>query len=391
MEPTTEGMFRRISSFIALYALILLILAASLRYKVGASQVHASTQAAQAEDADCEAVASVPADLPPAADESRIEPDEDQQNAIAADENLIEAFDIGKSPRELLFLPVKINGQNWWFFVDSGAAHTVVDVRVAMYLGIVDRHASIGPGSLFQRYPLPAAFIGKTQIPVENDVCCFDLWHLRFASLNSPICGILGMDFLTRHVIAIDLDAGRLSFLKSIPDSAGHQIRLSRDGYDRPTLTIDVAENKSICFLVDTGCVASGAGAIEGETFTSLVEQNQLTMIADGLLSARFFGMEKCRLASLKRFQVGGFEHANLWFTDHNEVNLLGLGYLSRYIATIDFPRDRLYLKKGSQFARKPGRAGMERYRAAPTLGNETPGASPGSWDWNTASAWLTR
>jgi len=391
MEPTTDGMFRRIWRFIALYAVILLIFAASLRYNQAASEVHGSTPTSQANDADSEAIASAAADLSTAAGEPRAESDEDQQNAIAADENVIEAFDIGKSPLEDLFLPVKIEGQNWWFVVDSGASYTVVDVQVAMYLGMVDQHASIGPGSFDRHYPLPEACIGRSRIPVDCEVRCFDLWHLRFASHNSPICGILGADFLRSHVITIDLDTGKLSFLKSAPDSPGDEFSLSRDRYDRPLLKIDLAENESGWFLLDTGCVVGGAGAIEAETFTSLVDQNQLTMIADGVPCFKFFGMERCRMAFLKRFHVGGFEHANLRFLDDHHVNLLGLGYLSRYIATIDFPRDRLYLKKSLRFAKDPGRTEPQQPDKVSALVNRPPPARPAPWGWNDASTWLTR
>src|SRR5579872_1634090 len=67
-------------------------------------------------------------------------PERDGENADTAvtDDNLIDAFDIGRNA-EALFLPVMIEGQTWWFLVDTGCGETIVDLEVAIHVGLIDR------------------------------------------------------------------------------------------------------------------------------------------------------------------------------------------------------------------------------------------------------------
>jgi hypothetical protein len=51
----------------------------------------------------------------------------------------------------------------------------------------------------------------------------------------------------------------------------------------------------------------------------------------------------------LEDFCFGPFAHRHLYF-GQSQSNLLGLHYLSRYIVTLDFPNQRMYLRKGKRF-----------------------------------------
>ena len=111
-------------------------------------------------------------------------------DATIADDILIEAFDVGKNA-DALFLPVMIDGQEWWFLVDTGCGETIVDLEVAIHVGLIDRrelklhnrwHAA--------RRPLDAN-IGKSRIPVACQAVCFDLSELRGCRYAFPLCGIL--------------------------------------------------------------------------------------------------------------------------------------------------------------------------------------------------------
>ncbi len=53
----------------------------------------------------------------------------------------------------------------------------------------------------------------------------------------------------------------------------------------------------------------------------------------------------------LQRLTVGSREYSDA-IIDEGNCNLLGLGFLARHVVTLDFPRGRMYLKKGKHFDR---------------------------------------
>ena len=61
------------------------------------------------------------------------------------------------------------------------------------------------------------------------------------------------------------------------------------------------------------------------------------------------FGPYSSNVARLSHLSVGPYCHDNLRFSG-GPKNILGLGYLSRYRVTIDFPNRKLYLAKGRRF-----------------------------------------
>lgn len=61
-------------------------------------------------------------------------------------------------------------------------------------------------------------------------------------------------------------------------------------------------------------------------------------------------GMYSPNVSRLSRLSVGSFSHDNLRFSG-GRTNILGLGYMSRYRVTIDFPNQQLYLAKAKHFA----------------------------------------
>lgn len=53
----------------------------------------------------------------------------------------------------------------------------------------------------------------------------------------------------------------------------------------------------------------------------------------------------------LQRLTVGSRGYSNV-LVDEGNFNMLGLEFLARHIVTLDFPRGRMYLKKGKHFDR---------------------------------------
>jgi hypothetical protein len=57
------------------------------------------------------------------------------------------------------------------------------------------------------------------------------------------------------------------------------------------------------------------------------------------------------QVSQLKGFTLGPFTHQRQLIFAQKKDYLLGLKYLSRYVATFDFPNRTLYLKNGKRFA----------------------------------------
>lgn len=344
MQPAQDGVFKRCRGFAALLVALFGTFAAASRYDAGPSGAARSADTGGRFDDFQDWVARARPDTAAA------EIDPGHLNATAEDDNVIETVDVGINAKAI-FLPVTIDGQKWWFLVDTGCCETVVDREVAIHVGLIDRQDPKLKERWKGAYRTLNASVGKTRIPLKCMAMCFDLAHLRRCYNSFPLCGILGMDFLRRHVIGIDLDAGKLSFLKSVPESSGSQLKLSRDSDDCPILSVEIAKDKAVWFVVDTGCAGPYAGALEKSIFTDLLDQSHLTVVPGRVAIMTFYGLTICDQAKLDVFQIGSFEHASLKFHDDDSDNLLGMGYLSRYVVTLDFLNDSLYLKEGKRFA----------------------------------------
>jgi hypothetical protein len=85
------------------------------------------------------------------------------------------------------------------------------------------------------------------------------------------------------------------------------------------------------------------------DLFQALLGVNKLQVVGRvHYASSNRYG--RCRLGQAKGIAVGPFQVPNAVFGEA-DMSLVGLGYLSRYTVTFDFPRRVMYLKKGKRFA----------------------------------------
>ena len=206
-----------------------------------------------------------------------------------------------------------------------------------------------------------------------------DLSEVRKA-LGHDVCGILRMPFLKTRILEIDFDRGRLSFLKSVPDSASRAFPLLLDRYERPMLSIDISEDDSIPFLVDTGLIGvGGAVKVRSGRFDLLNERGMIELLDGDAGSVTVEGYIQSRRGWLDAFVLGDTTHRRVGILEGNE-SALGLCFLSRYVLTFDFPNRQLYLKPGKRFA-QPDRlnlSGLAICRSGPD-GVEIPVVNPNS------------
>jgi hypothetical protein len=167
---------------------------------------------------------------------------------------------------------------------------------------------------------------------------------------GQKVHGILGMDFLKKHVVRIDFDKGEVAFLRSPGGNPGQRVPLTFRS-ELPVVTATVPGMVGLeFFVVDTGCVTLDSGILRAEAFSMLHSQVGLLRAGADVGYVTLAGESSTRQGHLEALSLEGHRHKRLAFSE-GSYNILSLHYLSRYTATFDFPRGVVYLKKGRRYA----------------------------------------
>ncbi len=264
------------------------------------------------------------------------------------DPNVIEVFQVATNG-DWLIVPVAIDGREYEFIIDTGATCCVVDTTLRSRLTPTGKVGRVNGTNRFEVLGLSAASVGTSCLPVEADVVCVDFSNSRKAT-GHDVRGILGMNFLQRHVFRIDFDLGTLSILRSGPTPTGDGLRLSYGDRGCPTIEVQIRDGVATTFGIDTGMI--GPGRIDRDEFEALDRDGLLSVVGGSTIGVTLFGNETRRNGLLHQLRVGDFAHEYLRF-NQSRKNLLGLDFLSRHVVTFDFPNDRLYLSEGKRFGER--------------------------------------
>ena len=183
----------------------------------------------------------------------------------------------------------------------------------------------------------------------EHPVACHDFTEMREAS-GRNIRGYLGMEFLKNWIITIDFDEGRVDLLPPgtmAQPAWGESIPFEYGDTEMPRISATLGKDIETSFEVDTGCI--GIGSLDWVSLLLLFDRHEARM-SGKVRQMAFSGRNSSDVSRLSHLSVGPFRHDNLRFSG-GPKNILGLGYLSRYRVTIDFPNQQLYLAKGNRFA----------------------------------------
>ena len=264
-------------------------------------------------------------------------------------EDVIERFRLADDG-PLLLVPVRFAGKSLLFALDTGSSNGVFDSSLAPHLGDQVGTQNLRTTDGVTRVPVyrsPNVELGGLSLRTGEPVVATDLRGMR-EGLGVEVYGLIGMDFLGRHVFKVDPDRGEVVFLRSSGTDPGRRMAVTLE--DKvPHIRVQLsglAEPQS--FLVDTGCApGGGTGLLQADTFEALVGQSRLRPI-DTALAGSLSGQSLRRRGRVAEAELAGFRHADLIFST-SQRNVLGLNYLSRYVATFDFPSGAIYLKKGDR------------------------------------------
>jgi hypothetical protein len=288
-----------------------------------------------------------------------------------------------------ILVPVTIRGKTYPFVLDTGSSKTVYDKSLRPLLGAPQGQVKVQtPGGeiSLEQFAAPEAFFGKLPLPRDTSVVLCDLRPHRELT-GEDWRGILGMDFLKSHVIAIDFDQGTVSFRRHLGDPLMLGQSLLMSAHDNiPYLLLDVVGDGQLHpFKIDTGHVGSIAGDIARDLFRALLKAGKVREFAPGGFAYHASGKYYAPEARLTAFSVGPFNHRNLLFSSAPSDSRLGLTYWSRYAVTFDFPGSMLYLKPGAGFNRRDehDRSGLQFVRrngatVITEVGTDSPAARAG-------------
>ncbi len=275
------------------------------------------------------------------------EPKDPPQSPV--EQNVLAKFKIAKSGDPIL-LPVTFKNKLYLFVLDTGTSHTSYDTSFRQELGKVKKiEKALTPGSPIKAeiYDAPEAFLGPLNLKDSNEVSCLDLKMLSLIEGRS-VSGIIGMNFLKRHIIQIDFDQAILSFLQSVEDQHpnwGIELLIRYGTLGWPYITGEISDSINANFVIDTG--SNSTGALAGDIFEKIISEKK-TKTSETLF-ATASGVMRNRECRIDNLSVGSFMYENLILSEANWSHL-GLSFLSRHIVTLDFPNNRMYLRKGREF-----------------------------------------
>jgi hypothetical protein len=252
-----------------------------------------------------------------------------------------------------LLVPVRVAQKDHLFQVDTGATCTVFDTSFPLGepVGVVSADGPEGEVEVKLYHP-PDARVGRTSLGPLDAIASMDLNAVRQVS-GHPIQGILGMDFLGRYVVHIDVEKGELLLLRSPPKDAGVELPISWEPGDHPFVVGEIASGEPVRFLIDTGAIGFDSGSLGVLEIRSLVRKGRFRELGK-TRQETISGTSSRLLFQGGVLHLGEFAVPSPIFSESYgwPPNILGLGLWSRFAATFDFPGRKVYLRKSSHFGR---------------------------------------
>jgi hypothetical protein len=155
-----------------------------------------------------------------------------------------------------------------------------------------------------------------------------------------------------QHVVQIDFDQGKIRFLRKIPEDAGEQFEIislrKRPRLCAVTVRAQCCSEPAAEFSVELEC--PDAIYLRSAAFHGLLKKGELRWPH---IESTFDTSEApiSFVGTAKTFKLGRFETNDVRAVAHLD-NVIGLGYLSRFVVTFDFPNGAMYLRPGKQFER---------------------------------------
>ena len=283
----------------------------------------------------------------------------------------------------LIVIPIKLNGKELSFILDSGARKTILFGSSISDSFVLNDRIRIKIRGLGEGEPIDAIVSKNNRINISGIygykqtvyVILNDNFDLSL-KMGRPIHGIIGNELLKNFVTSINYQKSQLIFYNpdkfKPPQSKKYQSFPLSFHHDKPYIVAESHLSDSLIFktklLLDTGC--SDALWLFENNATGLVTQN--TFFKD-YLGEGLSGSIEGKRSRIKSFKLGAYTFNNMTtaFLDSastiqarflkNRDGSIGSRLLERFHVVLDYPNKTLYLKKAKSFKKdfRYNRAGL--------------------------------
>jgi hypothetical protein len=275
-------------------------------------------------------------------------PSQDSKRESDGAGHLLARFSVFRDGDTLL-VPVRVQEKEYAFILDTGASYSGFDISLLSGDPIEVASGEVGSGTASLKfYKAPKAAIGTLPFPGSDKVVGLDFAKSRQVS-GHPIRGVIGMDFLRRHVVKIDFDNGELELLKAASEQGANRVPIRFANHGVPYVTVQTLGG-TFDFVIDTGFVGTNVGWVDSVLFNLAVSAGKLK-VTRTILSLDASGVGNRRLAVGSELQLADFKINDSCVGEGNG-HVLILSFWSRFVATFDFPNGFAYLVRGKAFDR---------------------------------------
>ena len=268
--------------------------------------------------------------------------------------NVLERFSVAKDGEPLL-VPVDVGYNRYLFMLGTGSAMSVYEgtFRLGNPTQVISPEES-GEKKELTLFNAPDSKLGK--LPIHNGktpVHAVNFTNARYVC-GRPIYGILGRDFFERYVVQVDFDEGELRILKKATEDCGQAINLRmqgrQPGLPLPFAAVKVGGTEEQMFLISTSSIDPCGVYFNHDLFDSLVEKGQIKV--EQQVEIQNGGEDiKARVGSGVSLSLGE-NLVKAPYVCEGKYNVLGLGFLARFVVTFDLANATIYLKKGKSIDR---------------------------------------
>ncbi len=248
-----------------------------------------------------------------------------------------------------LVVPAQCSGADLLVLLDTGLTGCILDTSFIRMLGpSVDQVLAQTPTGIetLRLYAPPSMRIGSLSVSGSAPVACIDLAPLRLAS-GHDVRGLIGMSFLQDYVLSIRPDEQLVTISSALleePSDLGSRVRMSAATRGVPKIEALVSGTDVWFFTVDTGMTAFGTMS------ASLYERLHAGGGIETLGSVEAFvasGASQFDFGILDSLAVGPTVIRGPEFVG-SQSSGLGLDFLFRFDATLDFQNGWLFLRRNS-------------------------------------------
>lgn len=215
-------------------------------------------------------------------------------------------------------------------------------------------------------YAAPEATIGGMLLRKDTPIVAVTTLGDLFGNVRIKADGMLGMDVLQEYVLHLDFDRSEWRVLRAYAPMDGREyaVRLSTSGPGEACrCSVYFPQVGPIEFILDTGNLRPESATLDAATYKLLESKGVLQTIQPawrsplaeedeaGLL--RFAETSVHRVGYLTRAATLGEMALPECAFFEGQGNTLGLGFLSRFVVTFDFPKKVVYLRPGKQLHRR--------------------------------------